>query len=49
MLEMIYYVLTALVAILLLWNFVAKKQSFRDLIACVLVIMPLALRVFGIK
>jgi uncharacterized membrane protein YbjE (DUF340 family) len=45
----VYYVLTAFVAGLLVWNFVREKKSVNDMVLYLLVLVPLILRLLRVK
>ncbi len=45
----IYYVISAYIAVLLIWNFIREKKSIDDMILYLLVLIPLILRLFRIK
>ena len=44
-----YYLLSAFVAGLLLWNFIREKKSVNDMILYLLVLIPLILRFLRVK
>jgi uncharacterized membrane protein YbjE (DUF340 family) len=44
-----YYVISAFLVGLLLWNFIREKKSIDDMILYLLVLIPLILRLFRIK
>lgn len=45
----IYYVISAYIAVLLIWNFIREKKNIDDMILYLLVLIPLILRLFRIK
>jgi hypothetical protein len=45
----IYYVISAYIAAMVIWNFIREKKSFNDMILYLLVLIPLILRIFRIK
>ena len=45
----LYYVITAFLAALLVWNFLREKKKAEDLVHYLLVLIPLVLRVLRIK
>jgi len=45
----LYYVISAFVAGLLVWNFVREKKSANDMVLYLLVLIPLILRLLRIK
>lgn len=46
---LLYYVITAFLAVLLAWNFVREKKSVNDMILYLLVLIPLILRLLRVK
>jgi uncharacterized membrane protein YbjE (DUF340 family) len=44
-----YYLISAYLIGLLLWNFVREKKKVEDLVLYLLVLVPLVLRLFRIK
>jgi len=46
---LLYYVITAFIAGLLLWNFACEKKSVNDMILYLLVLIPLVLRLLSVK
>jgi len=44
-----YYVISAFLVGLLLWNFIREKKNIDDMILYLLVLIPLILRLFRIK
>ena len=45
----IYYVISAYIAAMVIWNFVKEKKSLNDMFLYLLVLIPLILRLFRIK
>ncbi len=45
----IYYLISAFVLALLIWNFVREKKSVNDMLLYLLVMIPLVLRILRIK
>lgn len=45
----IYYVISAFLAAMLIWNFIREKKNFDDMILYLIVLIPLLLRVLRIK
>ncbi len=45
----IYYFLTAFIAVLLFWNFIREKKSVNDMVLYLLVLIPLVLRLLRVK
>jgi hypothetical protein len=45
----LYYLISAILTILLAWNFVREKKSVNDMILYLLVIIPLLLRILRVK
>jgi hypothetical protein len=45
----IYYVISAYIAAMVLWNFIREKKSANDMLLYLLVLIPLILRLFRIK
>jgi uncharacterized membrane protein YbjE (DUF340 family) len=45
----IYYVISAFVAGMLVWNFVREKKSINDMVLYLLVLVPLVLRLLRVK
>lgn len=45
----LYYVLSAFVAGLLVWNFAREKKSVNDMVLYLLVLIPLILRILRVK
>lgn len=45
----LYYLLTAYLVVLLVWNFVLEKKKIEDLAQYLLVLIPLVLRILRIK
>jgi len=46
---LVYYLLSAFVAGLLIWNFIREKKSVNDMILYLLVLVPLILRFLRVK
>ena len=44
-----YYLITAYLVVLLVWNFVREKKKIEDLAQYLLVLIPLVLRILRIK
>ncbi len=45
----IYYVICAYLAVMLIWNFIKEKKSLNDMILYLLVTIPLILRILRVK
>jgi hypothetical protein len=45
----IYYVISAYVAAMVIWNFIREKKSLNDMFLYLLVLIPLILRLFRLK
>ncbi len=45
----VYYLLSAFVAAMLIWNFVREKKSVNDMVLYLLVLVPLVLRILRVK
>lgn len=45
----IYYVISAYLAVMLIWNFIQEKKNFDTMILYLIVIVPLLLRILRIK
>jgi hypothetical protein len=45
----IYYVISAYVAAMVIWNFIREKKSVNDMFLYLLVLIPLILRLFRLK
>ncbi len=45
----VYYLLSAFVAAMLIWNFVREKKSVNDMVLYLLVLIPLILRILRVK
>jgi len=45
----IYYVISAYIAAMVIWNFIREKKSVNDMLLYLLVLIPLLLRLFRIK
>ena len=45
----VYYLITAFVVVMLVWNFVREKKSVNDMILYLLVLIPLVLRLLRVK
>jgi hypothetical protein len=44
-----YYLISAFIGALLLWNFIREKKSVNDMILYLLVLIPLLLRILRVK
>jgi len=44
-----YYILSAFVAAMLIWNFIREKKSINDMVCYLLVLIPLILRLLRVK
>ena len=44
-----YYVLSAFLTAVLIWNFVKEKKNLDDVVLILVVLIPLVLRLFRIK
>lgn len=44
-----YYIISAYLLVLLIWNFVREKKNLNDLLLYLLVMIPLVLRLLRIK
>ena len=45
----LYYIISAYIAGLLVWNFIKEKKSINDMLLYLLVIIPLVLRILRVK
>ncbi len=45
----IYYLITAYIAGLLIWNFVREKKDVQNMVLYLLVLVPLVLRLLRVK
>jgi uncharacterized membrane protein YbjE (DUF340 family) len=45
----VYYLISAFVAGLLVWNFIREKKSVNDMVLYLLVLIPLILRLLRVK
>jgi hypothetical protein len=45
----LYYLISAYLIVMLVWNFMREKKSINDMILYVLVLIPLVLRILRIK
>jgi len=45
----LYYLITAYLAAMLVWNFIREKKSIDDMILYFVVLVPLILRLFRVK
>ena len=45
----IYYIISAYIAAMVIWNFIREKKSLNDMFLYLLVLIPLILRLFRIK
>jgi len=44
-----YYIISAYIAAMVIWNFVREKKSANDMILYLLILIPLVLRILRIK
>jgi hypothetical protein len=44
-----YYIISAFLAVLLVWNFVREKKNIEDMALYLLVLVPLILRILRVK
>jgi len=49
MIMILYYLITAYIAAMLIWNFIREKKSINDMLLYLIVFVPLVLRLFRIK
>ena len=45
----LYYVITAYLVAMLIWNFIKEKKSINDMILYLIVLIPLILRLLRVK
>jgi hypothetical protein len=45
----LYYMITAYLVAMLLWNFVREKKNIDDMILYLVILIPLVLRLFRVK
>ena len=45
----LYYLITAYIAAMLIWNFIREKKSINDMLLYLIVLIPLVMRLFRIK
>lgn len=45
----IYYIISAFIAGMLVWNFIREKKNVNDMLLYLLVLMPLVLRILRVK
>jgi hypothetical protein len=45
----VYYLISACVLALLIWNFIREKKSVNDMLLYLLVMIPLVLRILRVK
>jgi hypothetical protein len=45
----LYYVICAYLAAMLVWNFIREKKSVNDMLLYLLVIIPLVMRILRVK
>lgn len=45
----LYYIITAYIVAMLIWNFIREKKSVDDMLLYLIVLVPLVLRLFRIK
>jgi len=45
----IYYIICAYLAAMLIWNFIREKKSVNDMLLYLLVMIPLVLRILRVK
>ena len=46
---LLYYIICAYLAAILLWNFIKEKKSINDMLLYLLVAIPLILRILRVK
>ena len=49
MIMILYYLITAYIVGMLIWNFIREKKSVDDMLLYLIVLIPLVLRLFRIK
>ena len=45
----VYYLISAYILVMLIWNFIKEKKSWDDMLLYLLVMIPLVLRLLRIK
>lgn len=45
----LYYIISAYLAAMLIWNFIKEKKSLNDMVLYLLVAIPLILRILRVK
>ncbi len=45
----LYYLITAFVAAMVIWNFIREKENVQKMILYLIVLVPLLLRIFRIR
>jgi hypothetical protein len=45
----LYYLLSAFIVVMLVWNFLREKKSLNDMILYLLVLVPIVLRLLRVK
>jgi len=45
----LYYIISAYIAAMVIWNFLREKKNANDMILYLLILMPLLLRILRIK
>jgi len=45
----LYYIISAYIAAMVIWNFLREKKNANDMILYLLILMPLVLRILRIK
>ncbi len=45
----IYYIICAYLAAMLIWNFIKEKKSVNDMVLYLLIMIPLILRILRVK
>lgn len=45
----LYYIISAYIAAMIIWNFLREKKNANDMILYLLILMPLVLRILRIK
>ncbi len=49
LITIIYYLISAYILAILIWNFIKEKKSWDDMLLYLLVMIPLVLRILRIK
>jgi len=49
LITIIYYLISAYILAMLIWNFIKEKKSWDDMLLYLLVMIPLVLRILRIK